>query len=74
MNDGFGFLLGVLFLLGIAWGIIKNHNKKPILNIAGTYKQWNYRTDGGYYRIYDSAQEMVGIDNLLGSGELPEFS
>jgi hypothetical protein len=27
MNDGFGFMLGVLFLLGIAWGIIKQSAK-----------------------------------------------
>jgi hypothetical protein len=32
VNDGFGFLLGVLFLLGIAYGIIKNRNKKPMLS------------------------------------------
>jgi hypothetical protein len=32
MNDGFGFMLAVLVLLGIAWGIIKNQNKKPIVS------------------------------------------
>jgi hypothetical protein len=32
MNDGFGFMLTVLVLLGILHGYLKNHNKKPILS------------------------------------------
>lgn len=34
----------------------------------------NYQTDGGYFRIYDSADEPVGLGSLLGSGSLPAFT
>jgi len=36
--------------------------------------QWNYDGDGGFYRIYDSAKEMIGIDSKIGEGSLPEFT
>ncbi len=32
MNDGFGFMLGVLVLLGILHGYLKTHSKKPMLS------------------------------------------
>jgi len=51
-----------------------NNFKSYIIQNGHLAGSWNYQSDGGYYRIYDSANETVGLGSKIGEGALPAFT